>query len=67
MLTKMVQNRIFFLNTTGVNGGKRIIMMISRYNFCLLLVFRDENRVKTDGTKWCNICFHIFMQKQKRI
>jgi hypothetical protein len=28
---------------------------------------RDENRAETDETKWCHICFYIFIRKQKRI
>jgi hypothetical protein len=32
-----------------------------------VLLSRDENRMETDGTKLCHICFHIFMRKQKRI
>jgi hypothetical protein len=28
---------------------------------------RDENGAGTDGNKWCHICFHIFMRKQKWI
>jgi hypothetical protein len=27
----------------------------------------DENGAETDETKWCHVCFHIFMRKQKRI
>jgi hypothetical protein len=27
---------------------------------------RDENEAETtDGTKWCHICFYIFIRKQK--
>jgi hypothetical protein len=28
-------------------------------------VARDENGAEMDGTKWCHICFYIFMRKQK--
>jgi hypothetical protein len=28
---------------------------------------RDKNGPETDGTKWCHICFHIFMRKHKQI
>jgi hypothetical protein len=31
------------------------------------IVIWDKNGAETDGTKWCHISFHIFMQKQKWI
>jgi hypothetical protein len=31
----------------------------------LVVGARDQNGAETDGTKWCHICFHIFIRKQK--
>jgi hypothetical protein len=47
----------------------RLMMLLCNPKSCAHIIGGgwNENGVKTDGTKWYHICFHIFMWKQKQI
>jgi hypothetical protein len=49
------------LYTTWTKLSHKIDLFISAAS----TLGRVENRAETDGNKWCHICFHIFMWKQK--